>query len=527
MPDPHSAHLSEEQLARIQDGDSPPALARHIEECAGCAARLRDLARGAAAYVEYRDLIRAPQLPAAPRPWPSLDTVIAGHEAAVRRPRLRWWIPALAAATLSAALVIVWLVRPDDPAPSRVNQLLSRAAMASVPRDRVISMRSRGHTLRRPAVLAAAVLTADPESARLQSLFASAHYGWQDPLGPRTFQSWRRAQPHPRDSVSLITTAGLSLYRVRTDVASGPLRAVALNLRAADLRPVAGDFEFAAEGLVAVEEVPPTLEPAPSPSLPATTRTPVESPVGPADTLRVLAALDTIDADAGDPLEVVPDAARRVVVVRAGALSPDRQQQVAAALAHVPRVQLDLDALPETPSPARRAPLETSSSSIPPGLRQYLEARLGGPVALQEATDRTLEISARALARAHALEVLSAGLPPPAASQLSPADQAILEKLRRRHIAEIERLAVQIRAALQPLLESSVAPPAPSPARDSPQSWQAGVPSLVTAARELDQLLNRLLAGSYSQPSGEEMLRSLPAALRRLEWAIQLQAKSA
>jgi hypothetical protein len=39
-------------------------------------------------------------------------------------------------------------------------------------------------------------------------------------------------------------------------------------------------------------------------------------------------------------------------------------------------------------------------------------------------------------------------------------------------------------------------------------------------------LLNHILAGSYSQSSGEEMLRRLTAALGRLEWAVQSQFKA-
>ena len=77
---------------------------------------------------------------------------------------------------------------------------------------------------------------------------------------------------------------------------------------------------------------------------------------------------------------------------------------------------------------------------------------------------------------------------------------------------------LQIRAALKPLLAASPNTPA---AQAAP--WQAGVPALVEAAQRTDRLLNRLLAGSYSQASGEEMLRELGVQIERVETVLQSQ----
>jgi hypothetical protein len=98
------------------------------------------------------------------------------------------------------------------------------------------------------------------------------------------------------------------MYRVRTDVPAGVLRAASLILRAEDLRPAGGDFEFEGEGPVSMEEVPAPVTPTPASPLPAPTEPVVETPVGPAEILHVLAALDEIGADAGEPIEP-PDAA--------------------------------------------------------------------------------------------------------------------------------------------------------------------------------------------------------------------------
>ena len=526
------AHLSEEQLARFQDGEFSPAEAAHLDDCAECAGRLRGLSAAAAAYAEYRDSIRAPLLPPPPKPWRSLDQLVAGHEANRRRTVLRWWVPALAAA-IGLVLVIVAMLRPAGQASARANQLLARSALVSLPRNRMISMRAHGRRLLRPAVLSSDGLASDPEMAHLQMLFQAARYGWREPLSSRTFQAWRSQQKIKTDSVSTLGGPGEKrLYRVRTEVPAGVLRSASLTLEAEDLRPTGGDFEFENEGPVAMEEAGPAVAPeAPAPMeaasrpRPAAKEPAVETPVGPADTLRVLAALDEIGADSGEPLDVSPDARNRRVVVRAGGLTPERQQQIAQALAPLPRVTLDLESGSRSLVPLRPAAPQSSSSSIPPTLRQRFEERLGGPVAVQEVTDRTLEASALTLARSHAMEVLARNFPPETEARLSAPDRLLLRRLRQHHIAEMERSAAQVRTALGPVLDAAAAAPPPVGDNERGQTWQAGIPSLVASARETDQLLNRLLAGSYSQSSGEDMLRGLAPAIERLEWAIQSQVK--
>src|SRR5262245_32648604 len=103
------AHLTDEQLALLQDGEASRQDASHLEACAECAGRLRDLQNALAAYAEYRES-KGEVLPAPPRPWRSLDELIAGHRA--RQPAktwYRWFIPAFAAALcllLAAAVVM-------------------------------------------------------------------------------------------------------------------------------------------------------------------------------------------------------------------------------------------------------------------------------------------------------------------------------------------------------------------------------------------------------------------------------------
>jgi hypothetical protein len=68
---------------------------------------------------------------------------------------------------------------------------------------------------------------------------------------------------------------------------------------------------------------------------------------------------------------------------------------------------------------------------------------------------------------------------------------------------------------------------APAAHGEAAASWQAGAASLVALARKTDDALNRLLAGSYSQSSGEEMLRTLADQIEQFDYAIRSERRAA
>jgi hypothetical protein len=241
----------------------------------------------------------------------------------------------------------------------------------------------------------------------------------------------------------------------------------------------------------------------------------------------VLAALNQIGADVGEPVDISEDPRHRHVVVHAAGVSRERQQQIAGALKAVPQVVLEFDSGRSPLPPAKAAPLERYSASIPTTLRQQFEERLGGPTAFQEATDRVLEASASDVAQAHALEILARDFGPRIEAGLIAQDREILHKLRDNHISELERLVSRIREDLKPLMPGIPNGAAARAAnKGAIASWQAGAPSLVTLARKTDDSLNRLLASSYSQSSGEEMLRTLAAQIEQFDSAIRSERQA-
>lgn len=389
-----------------------------------------------------------------------------------------------------------------------------------VPSNRMISVRVRGRTVIRPAVLTTASPQSDAGLAHTESLFAAAQYSWRAPLSARSFQAWRSTVPDKRDHVSILHPAGTDqVYRVETDTGAGVLRSASLTLRGEDLRPTGGTFQFAGEETVEIGEAAPPAPKIAAQPIPGHPEPAAEVPASPADTLRVLAALDEIGADVGDPIDVSMGA-ERVVVRATGFLSAERRQEIAAALRQLPRVTIDLDAASTPPQAAvRGGSLERYSTGMPDAMRRRLQDRLGGTAPLQEATDRVLDTSGLAVSRAHAVEFLAGKFPPQIEASLAAADREVLRTLQARHVAELQRLAAQIRADVNQLL-----PAPPTAAEQRAQApWQTQARELVAAAQKLDESLNRLLAGSYSQASGEALLRDLPEQLERLSRAIRSQ----
>jgi hypothetical protein len=514
------SHLSDEQLARFNDGERATGDVAHVEACEHCSARLREMASALAAYIEYRDTVRAPLLAPPPQSWPTLNTLIASNASNSRSKLPRWW-PRLAVAAACAAIIAL-IVRQSVERPStRASELLERSAMVILPEGRLISLRIGHRTFIRSAVLGTDAPGESEAGNHLRSLFVAAHYSWRDPLSARSFRDWRNGLRDKRDTVSVIRQSGKEgWYRVRTDSPAGVLHSASITLRAADLYPTDETFAFEGEEPLELTDAPPSAPE--SPAKPQHARElPTEVSAGPEDTLHVLAALDAIGADVEDPIDVSEDPEHRHVVVRGSGLSPGRKSMIADALRPLPRVMLQFDARASsasTPPFASGKSTERASSDIPPDFRRQLEDRFGGAVALQQVTDRVLESSASVLARAHALQMLAQNFPPSTAQRMPDRDRDLLRQLQRRHAAELRRVLARMESDLQPLLAASANAPFVATT-----DWQSAVPALVIAGQNADDLLNRLLAGSYTQASGSDLLRDLPSTIQRLEANVQAQ----
>jgi hypothetical protein len=530
MQNKEPQHLSDEQLAQFEDGELPERGAEHIASCPHCSGRLRDLRDARSAYALYWQINRR-QLPPPRKDWHPLEVLVAQHQVRQRGRNLRVGLLFSLAASLCIVAVVLFYEHRQSPS-SRMNELLTRSEKIEAHGNTLIAIHVRGRVIMRPATLRSSpAYRTDPDLAHLEALFNEADYDWREPLSSRSFQRWRHHLKRKRDFVSIVWEQGDErAYRVRTETPTGILRSAALTLRARDLRTTSGAFDFEKEGNVELAETGIPVQPVPerphsnAKKQSSEKRKSSEVAASPADTLHVLAALDRIGADVGEPINISEDARRGTVVVHATGLSDEREQEIRRVLKALPRTTLELNSSSASASLNSSGLAGNYTDSVPPALRLRFEEQTGGSIAFQEMTDRVLEASSSALARAHALQVLAQHFPPTVEESLSAADRQVLRTLWMNHIDNLQQLIERIHADLRPILPASEgASGQPSAASDNLASWQAGIQPLVDRVQDLDKSLNVLLAGSYSQSAGENMLRVLPAQLKAIDSYLRLQ----
>ena len=442
-----SEHPGDERLQRIANGEMVEA---EVPQ----------------AYREYHEALKA-QDPPPPVAWEDLRPRMARRETS--------W-PAWAGIAAAAVIAIAAYSRLTGPAPVRAAELLRKAVAAERPATspRRIRVKTTKREIVRRAVLAV------PPAGELEAMFVAARFSWQEPFSARSFAVWRDGLAKKRDSVR--HDAGR--YEIETTTSDGPLRAATLVLDA-DLRPVRETLEFTGER-VEIAEAPDEPEPGMVPP-PAGVRPPAASvEPGPATELRVLAALHAIDADLGEPVQVVRDA--QGVVVTATGLTAAREREMRDAVASVPGVVFRMtEAHAEASGPAAAGTVARPAPS-------HLAGILG-----EDGVNRILDASEAVMARAFALRGLSRRFPPVVEAQLADADRDVLVSLQGEHVSGIRRHLVALRSSVATLLPKSGEAQVP-PAAD----WHAKAERLFAAAQAVDHLLNRALAG------GQDFARLAP-----------------
>jgi cytochrome c1 len=267
---------------------------------------------------------------------------------------------------------------------------------------------------------------------------------------------------------------------------------------------------------VAAKPVAPSA-PAPRPVTPPA---PVVAPVrpaippvsGPEDELRVIAALDRIGANLGDPIEVVRTRSR--IVVTCMGLDAGRMHEVRTALAGLPGVTVELSPRPVVSAAGARlevagAPHATMRAEVAEVARQF-----DSPADYEKFVDGLLKSSEAAMARAHALRGLAKRFPPGVEAPMSAAARALLAAMRERHeqvlASEVSSLERQVRPFLGP------SAPAP-PARPAGEDWRTRTLLVFAEAERVDRLVGAVFAGSQDATAGDATPAALAAALAKLE----------
>jgi hypothetical protein len=525
----NSTHLTIDDLILYMDREMEETAAcipeRHLLACAECAEKLSDLQKRSAEYANYRNQVLIPSLGVPAGGWaPIGDHLGAAPPKERRRARTGFWWAA--AAVTASILATVWLYYRPSAEPS-AQELLTKASATQEPRRGFLLFTSGRYKFARPAVLKTG--SSEARFKHIQALFVEANYSWQDPLSAKSFAAWRRELPQKRDFVTSIhEPGGRDYYRVRTRTDTGILRSASLMLIAGTYHPARASFEFKGEYPLEVSEQSevPGKSSEEAHSVPTTHSKPAETAATPEDELRVFAALDSIGADVEDPIDVTLDAGHHSVLVTGMGIARTRQRQIETALASMPKAVLrfsDGQRLRSEPDTAPQSDASAKEASLL--FRDKLEGLVGGPRQLQAITDSALESSNALFAQSHSLLVLAREFPLPVEAALSSGGANTLLSLRQRGVGAMEYGLRRLKDNLTPLLNGGELP-GTSVQNPKLDSWQNGSETLFESTRNLDRLLSRLLAGSYSDGVGDQMLKQLPGDLSNTEELIRAQSRA-
>jgi hypothetical protein len=537
MSNPLELHPGDGRLVQFAAGELPEpdatAVERHLTGCARCMEEVSAI-RLVISQLETTHHADKQQAPPPPEPWfdlrERLQQLDAGHSVLPRRKPLfsvtrRW---AAVAAGIAAAFL---LYRATVDRPLSAAELLREAsrqeavASRTSATTRTIRIRSSagGRAVLRPARLdsGAGAATSD-----LPARFAAANFSWEEPLSARAFSRWRDSLREKEDRVD----SGDRSFEVTTTTAENTLASASITIRADDMKAISETFRFR-DGLeVEITEAgqthegsePHRPENADSDAVPPVelAKTPEELKVTAADELRVLATLNAIGADLGEPVEVQRDEEGISVHVLGG--SAQRREQIRSALDSLPGIEVTFEDPQPVRDSARKAAPETSTQFAGGPLVEQLRSSLPAGADIAAYTDDILLASEGATARAFALRNLAERFPPATEDELSALDRQTLHQLVTTHAAGLRQRLSELDRLLQPLPRGGGFAASAGHA----ETWQAEAEAVLRGAQELDRLVNQALATPGASVDLNAVLVSLTALRIRIAELPDLLARA-
>jgi hypothetical protein len=533
-------HPDPDTLLLFLDGELEPRQVsrtqEHLSACWQCRTELEELQRTIGDAVRYRQTVFQSCFPSPPAPWCDIRSRMTDVDATlgsssffrgnlksigtvVRNPR--WWAPALAA---GLALAVVFVQFRNTPAVSAA-ELLRRATIAadSQPqKQRKIQFRTATHRLTRVTgrnVKAQIVLSKnDAESlAVIEAMFASARYNSADPLSAESYSAWRGNLSSKTDRVETEDDC----FVLNTSTSDGEVLQASLKLRTSDLHPVEGTLTFRNNQLLEMKEISEDValttsgaeassseSAAPAVHRAESTKAPAFPGATISDELGVFATLRRLDADLGEPIEVV----RRddKVLVTGIGVAPERQAQLRQELASSRSVVVQF----AEPNPAQ-VPASTDRDRAAPDVSKpsaamlQIEKYFGSRLAFDQFADQTFAISDAIMARAHALRRLSERFPVEIDSKLTADDRRLLVSMRLEHFGALSSKTEGLQQRMGPVLGSLGASPTDQPRLQSPPTWQAATEEIFRDARQVEIQLGILLGGAAGETTPAQVLSGL------------------
>jgi anti-sigma factor RsiW len=409
-------------------------------------------------------------------------------------------------------------------------------------------------------------------ASELMEVLGANRMNPQQPLSAASFETWRQSLAAKREEISRSQTeAGETLtLRVSADaeIAAGQIAEASLVVRGRDWRPQAQSLKVRGENEIREYEVSETAyeviplaaltvfaEPAPAATRipaapPLTVATPLAAnPLPTSAELRnaevaALYALHQLKADLGEQIEIARESNEQIVV-RGQVETPQRKQELIAALKGIPFVaariqtfdEATAQAAPKQP-PATIAPLPDANGDRAPAagvnlferrLARYFAERAAAPEDAAAINRRIAQMansafaeSSAALASGYALRRLAEQFDDGSDEQMSVAAAARLREVISNHLAEINTRSRNLRTLLEPALISiagtrDLASPSPQPAEGT---RKARVMRLFKAVEQVQRLSYRLFDSRQTfAASPEEVARLMLQALEQLDAA--------
>jgi hypothetical protein len=376
--------------------------------------------------------------------------------------------------------------------------------------------------------------------SEVASLFAAAHYDWNDPLSAQSYSTWRGSLPHYQDAVA----SQANSYDITTTTTDSELASATLKLRSTDLEPLEGRFEFRNHEWVEMTElVDQQIPPASTVSAGTTGGMPRQPGVPPAlfevpaaettspspfsEELMVVSALHQVGADLGDPLAINRDG-KNVLVTGTG-IAPLRQQQLHGLLDRLPHVVVRFSdpVFPTHDFPASKEPVQSEPAArdaAGPEKSPYparIEERLGGRPQFERFSGQVLEWTDSAMTRAYALRRLAQQFPAVSEEEMSSQDRSTLHTLAREHLAALSADCGRIVTTVSPVLADLGAGAAPRQALIERTAWQPASEDLLSSARRVETLLAQVLGAGSGERAAENPAAQLTTAMAQLSARIE------
>ena len=512
--------LSVEDAARVE---------QHLGNCWSCRARYDEMQRGILAFVEYREKRYLPSLSTPPddssifrdrlrsqlgerspvalatRIWSRFIDLIGPH-------RRMKWVGAVAAAMVG---VIVWVHVLVNPRVVSANELLTRAEAAQNP------PRSGGNTVRRRIARQKMqihsgdrTIVRDFEwtigSSPAQWAAQPDPITWKAPMTAEGFANWRNSV---REKIETVKSEGDRLT-LDTTASENPIKDAWLVVRANDFHPLEQHLRFSDDRQLdflelgfQIDDVP-EAAPDPQPTVPTPRKSVAPQAVPqPPDLdeveLQLRYTLFVNKWDLGEDLII--GRASGQVTLSGIVSSPEREQDMRAALSILPNVRFSADLPASQPGPGTKPAKAIPSQDRVPLLKEVLDRTFISRDERLDFVNRCLADSDGALSHAWALKRLADKYSEAEEQRLKPESDRKLHEMLRVHLQELGRE----NDGLKPLL--ALLPPSNAGTPTIPAGWRTKIISLFFAVQQQDRLISGLVAGSQTN---EQNLATASANLR-------------